>query len=291
MTALGIALVLTSAVLHALWNFLVKRSGASGVAFTWLFRLPAVILLAPVAILLSRRDGFSLSLTTLLWLLGSAVIHIGYFMVLQRGYQRGDLSVVYPVARGSGPLLATIAAVVLLGERPTFLASLGALVIVGGTLWLAIQTLRTGASSPKHHVPESIAYGLAVGAFIGVYTIWDKHIVTTLQVPPVTLEWALSVSIAALLTPAALADRRGLADTWRRHRWIAVIIALLSSASYILFLTALRVLPVSRAAPLRESSVLVGTLLGVHLLAEGNLASRIAAATAILLGIVLLSVG
>jgi drug/metabolite transporter (DMT)-like permease len=290
MIGVGIALVLLSAVLHAAWNFLVKRASASGATFIFLFTIPAVVLLAPVALLLIARQTFSFA-AALPWLVGSAFIHTAYFLLLQRGYLHGDLSVVYPVARGAGPLLAALAAVVLFSERPSLLSAAGALAIVGGTVALALQSIQARTEANSGSRWRSVVYGLAVGAFIGVYTVWDKHLVTTLAVQPVVLEWLLSVSILLIVTPAVLRDRALLAETWRRHRWTALSGALLSSASYILFLTALWILPVTRAAPLRESSVLIGAFLGARLLGEGRLGPRVTSATIIMAGIILLSVG
>jgi drug/metabolite transporter (DMT)-like permease len=290
MIGVGIALVLLSAVLHAAWNFLVKRASASGATFIFLFTIPAVVLLAPVALLLIARQTFSFA-AALPWLVGSAFIHTAYFLLLQRGYLHGDLSVVYPVARGAGPLLAALAAVVLFSERPSLLSAAGALAIIGGTVALALQSIQARTEANSGSRWRSVVYGLAVGAFIGVYTVWDKHLVTTLAVQPVVLEWLLSVSILLIVTPAVLRDRALLAETWRRHRWTALSGALLSSASYILFLTALRILPVTRAAPLRESSVLIGAFLGARLLGEGRLGPRVTSATIIMAGIILLSVG
>lgn len=290
MIGVGIALVLLSAVLHAAWNFLVKRASASGATFIFLFTIPAVVLLAPVALLLIARQTFSFA-AALPWLVGSAFIHTAYFLLLQRGYLHGDLSVVYPVARGAGPLLAALAAVVLFSERPSLLSAAGALAIIGGTVALALQSIQARTEANSGSRWRSVVYGLAVGAFIGVYTVWDKHLVTTLAVQPVVLEWLLSVSILLIVTPAVLRDPALLAKTWRRHRWTALSGALLSSASYILFLTALRILPVTRAAPLRESSVLIGAFLGARLLGEGRLGPRVTSATIIMAGIILLSVG
>ena len=137
MTALAFALVLTSATLHAVWNFLVKRSGASGPVFIWLFTLPSTLLLAPVAIWLVIAKHMTFTLEAVLFLLGSAVIHTIYFLLLSRGYRDGDLSVVYPIARGTGPLLAGMIAMVTLKERPTIGAIAGALCIAGGAMLLA----------------------------------------------------------------------------------------------------------------------------------------------------------
>src|SRR5690349_23442016 len=105
---------------------MVKRSGASGPAFIWLFTIPSVIVLAPVAIWMIAAQHVTLDAHAGLFLLGSAVIHTVYFILLARGYRIGDLSVVYPIARGTGPLLAGAIAIVTLRETPSIGAIIGA---------------------------------------------------------------------------------------------------------------------------------------------------------------------
>ena len=290
MTALAFLLVLSSAALHALWNFLVKRSGASGPVFIWLFTLPSVIALAPAAIWMMWARHITFATPAILFLAGSAVIHTIYFLLLSRGYQDGDLSIVYPIARGTGPLLAGAIAIVLLGERPSLAAIAGAFCITGGAVLLARQQRaesRAAGASPV----KSVEYGLAIGVLIGIYTVWDKHLVGALTVSPLILEWVLSASIALLVTPSALSNFPLVRSTWAKHRKVAITGALLSSASYIAFLTALAVSPVSRAAPLRETSILIGALLGTRLLGEGKSGRRLAAAGAISAGVILVSFG
>ena len=100
---------------------------------------------------------------------GSGVIHAVYFAFLQRGYRDGDLSLVYPLARGTGPLLATIAAILLLGERPGAVALAGGALVVAAILSLAAPAVRARA-------PGS-GWALATGVTIAAYTLWDKHAV------------------------------------------------------------------------------------------------------------------
>ncbi|MEX2153091.1 MAG: DMT family transporter [Gemmatimonadaceae bacterium] len=289
MTGLAIGLALASAVLHAVWNFLVKRSGASGATFTWLFTLPSVLVLAPVAFYLMAAGHVALDARAGAFLAGSAVIHTIYFLVLQQGYRVGHLSVVYPIARGSGPVLAGIAAVVMLKEQPSVGAIIGVLCVAGGAAMLAFETAHADAAVNRARA-SSVRYGLLIGAFIGIYTVWDKYLVADLAMPPVFLEWALSLSILLLVTPAAVSNRARLAATWRAHKVTAVAGAMLGSASYILFLTALALAPVTRVAPLRETSILIGAALGSRFLAEGDVVRRLAAAGAIALGVALLAV-
>jgi drug/metabolite transporter (DMT)-like permease len=282
---LALTLVLLSAVLHAAWNFLVKRAGAAGAAFTWLFAATSAVLLAPAALWLVAVNGAPVTGAGLLFLAGSAALHTAYFALLQRGYRSADLSLVYPLARGTGPLLATVAAIVLLGERPPAPAVLGALLITAGAFVLTggPRMLRDARSR------AAVANGVGVGAFIGAYTVWDAHLVARLAMPPLLLEWALSAAIAALVTPAVVRDPALLRTVWHEHRASALAGAVLSSASYILFLTALTLAPVSRVAPTREISIVVGAALGTRFLAEADAPRRIGAAGAIALGVALLA--
>jgi drug/metabolite transporter (DMT)-like permease len=215
-------------------------------------------------------------------------VHTGYLLILQRGYVRGHLSIVYPLARGSGPLLAGIIAVVLFRERPGLIAVSGGLCVILGAALLAFEQAHADAEINRARA-ASIRYGLIIGAFIGVYTAWDKYLVGQWQVPPAFLEWTLCVAVLVIVTPSAFRDRPALIAAWRAHKTVAVSSAILGSASYILFLTALARAPVTRIAPLREVSILIGAALGSHFLGEGNLARRVIAAGAIATGVVLLS--
>ena len=267
-----------------------KRSGASGPVFIWLFTLPSVLLLAPVAIgmMVSRHVTFGTQ--AILFLAGSALIHTIYFLLLSRGYRDGDLSVVYPIARGTGPLLAGLIAIVTLRERPSAGAIIGALCITAGAMLLA-RDQRAAQRLPGVSQVRSVEYGLAIGVLIGIYTVWDKFLVAGLAVHPVILEWVVSGAICLLVTPSALANFPLARSTWKQHHNVAISGALLSSASYILFLTALAVSPVSRVAPLRETSILIGALLGTRILGEGKTRQRLAAAGAISAGVILVSLG
>jgi drug/metabolite transporter (DMT)-like permease len=289
-TALAFALVLTSATLHAVWNFLVKRSGASGPVFIWLFTLPSTLLLAPLAMWLIIAKHMTFTLQAVLFLVGSAIVHTVYFLLLSRGYRDGDLSVVYPIARGTGPLLAGMIAMVTLKERPTIGAIAGALCIAGGAMLLA-RDQRAGQTKPGVSKVTSVEYGLMIGVMIGIYTVWDKFLVGPLAVNPLILEWVATTLIGLLVTPAALKNLPLAREMWQKHKGVAISGALLSSASYILFLTALAVSAVSRVAPLRETSILIGALLGTRLLGEGRVRQRLAAAGAISAGVILVSLG
>ena len=282
MTLLALALVVTSAFMHAGWNFFAKRAGG-GVVFTWLFAALTAVLYAPVGIFYWRWQNVRLDSLTLFFIGGSAVIHIAYFLLLQRGYRIGDLSLVYPLARGSGPLLATLGAVLFLGERPTVLALTGTLLIV-----VSVVVLTGG---PRALRGAAVLYGLATGVCIAIYTVWDGYAVSRLAAPPLIFMWLSECFRALLLSPSVLGNPRELRNTWRQHRLEAIVIAVLSPLAYIFVLTALTFTPVSYVAPAREISILIGALLGARLLAEGDVRRRLLAASGMVVGVIFLAFG
>lgn len=279
-------LVLLSAVAHAGWNFIAKRASA-GPVFNWLFDVLSVVVCLPLAVaqvaIVPPHVG-SLEAT---FIVGSAVLHLAYFLLLGQGYRLGDLSLVYPLARGVGPLLSTAAAVLLLGEHPTALALTGAVLIGVGVFVLAgdPRRLRGSAAAP------SMVFATLTGVVIAGYTLWDKQAVSAVGMPPVLYFFLFTATRAALLTPYALAHLGTARQEWRIHFRHALGIAVLSPISYILVLYALSVSPVSYVAPVREIGILLGAVLGSRWLAEGETQRRLAAAAAMVLGVVALALG
>lgn len=309
MSALALALVLVSAVCHATWNLLAKRAGSEGVTFVWLMAACGMTLWLPVAVAVFVITG-GVGWVDVVAFAGSAVLHTVYFTVLQRGYGRGDLSVVYPVARGTGPLLASVGAILLLGERPGAVGAAGIGFISAGVFVLAMPNVsgfrrRAGAHDGGRDggtrfsrltaglgAPGiGLMYGLVTGLFIGGYTLWDGAAVGHWGVAPVLLMWTTDLGRSALLLPVVARDRARLRATWTRFRWYALGGGLLSPLSYILALTALRFSPITGVAPLREVSVLLGVLFGARLLAEGHLARRLTGAATIAAGAAAIAVG
>lgn len=288
MTALATGLVLAAAGVHATWNLLAKRTGG-GAAFVWMTCLAGGLCYAPLAAAVVWWQRPTIGATQVLFMAGSAVLHTGYFLLLMRGYRAGDLSLVYPLARGTGPALATAAAVAFLGERPTALALTGAALVVLGVFGL------TGGPrifAQRHHAAgRAVAYGLATGLTIAVYTLWDKQAVTAMLIPPLILDWGANVGRLALLSPLAVRGWDEVRLHWRAHRVETLGVGLLAPLSYILVLTAMVFTPVSYVAPAREVSILIATVLGTRFLAEADGARRLAAAAAIAAGVVALALG
>jgi drug/metabolite transporter (DMT)-like permease len=208
-------------------------------------------------------------------------------VLLNQGYRAGDLSLVYPLARGTGPLLSSVAAILFLGERPSAIAVGGALLIIGGVVILTTNLSRLRETGARN----AVIYALVTGLFIAAYTLWDKQAVSHFGIVPLVLDWGANVGRAILLTPFALKYSDQTITEWHEHKYEAIAIAVLIPLSYILVLTAMRFTPVSYVAPAREISILIGTAMGARLLAEGDARRRLAAACAMVLGIVALAVG
>jgi drug/metabolite transporter (DMT)-like permease len=290
MTLLALALVLAAGFFHATWNLLAKRagSGASGPAFVWLCTALSMLIFAPVATVVVFSGDTGVGAIGLLFMFGTGVLHTGYFLCLQEGYRVGDLSVVYPLARGTGPLIASAAAVALFGERPGPVGVTGILLIVGGVFLLAGEP--GGAHGSTKEKRLGVLFGLLTGAFIASYTLWDKYAVSDLSLSPILYYWASLLVEAVLLSPVAIRGTDKVRDAWRAHRQEALGVAVLSPLSYVLVLMAMVFTPVSHVAPAREVGILIGTLMGGRLLAEGSVRRRLAASGLMVVGIVALAV-
>jgi uncharacterized membrane protein len=288
-TALG--LVLVAAVCHATWNLVAKRV-SGGPAFAWVFTAASSVLYAPLgvaALLIVRPE---LTAEAWVFILGNGLLHVAYLLALLRGYRLGDLSVVYPVARGTGPLLAALVAIVLLGERPTPVALGGVALIGAGVLSLAMpeRSADVRIDGRRLHL-HGVTWGLVTGALIATYTVWDKHAVAALALPALFYDWAGDVVRTVVLLPLAARRPGEVRVAWREHRREALTIAVLAPLAYVLVLTALVTAPVSYVAPAREVSILIGAMLGARLLGEGSLRRRLPAAAAIVAGVVALALG
>src|SRR3989441_937945 len=286
MTGLAIALVLGAALIHASWNYLLKKSGG-GIVFVWTFAALPSLLYAPLAIGVVIVQRFEFTIEALAFLSASAVLHTAYYLLLDRGYRHGDLSVVYPLARATGPFLAILVAIALLGERPGVVALCGAALVVGGAFFLAASPARL----PEAGAPRGIAFALLTGCMIASYTVVDKQAVSAVLIPPILQDWGANLGRVIVMAPLALRRRGEGKAAWTRQRKAVVLVALLCPLSHILVLTAMGFTPVSYVAPAREISILFGALMGAHLLQEGDVARRVAAAAAMALGVVALAIG
>jgi drug/metabolite transporter (DMT)-like permease len=281
-----VALIAAAAVAHATWNIAVKRAGTSGAGFIWSGTVVGAIVFAPFGIHSLVVDGTDLA-QWLPWALGSGILQVVYFLLLQRGYRLGDVSVVYPLARGTGPLLAVVLAIILLHERPTVLELIGAAVVIAGVMIIGLAGDRDHRRSNR----AGVMYGLIVGVLIAVFTLWDSSAVLVAGMPPVGLYWGSVAFQAVLLAIPALRTPRATLTVARTH-WVAVLLfGVLAPLAYMLVLLAIQIAPVSVIAPAREVSVVLVGLAGWLLFKEPHPLQRLLGAAVVLGGVAMLALG
>ena len=289
MSTTALLLVFAAAVAHAAWNIVAHGVSRVGVPFILWGAIASTVIWSvaiPFTGGIGTDDlaGFALGVSV------SAVLHVAYMLVLQRGYASGRLSTVYATARGTGPLLSASVALLFLGERVGVLALVGIVVIVGGVV--AIGLIDRGPELPgqRRGIDPAVVFGLLTGVAIALYTIWDTHAVRSWSISPV----AFMVGCTLLEVPLyALVMRRRLGELPRvaRAHWPRILaFGVLSPLSYILVLTAVTIAPVALVAPLREVSVVLVSLWGAFVLRDARPAPRIIASVAVVIGIVLLSI-
>src|SRR6187455_2202138 len=284
MTLLALSFVLLAAVTHASWNIYAKVAAESR-HFVWLFSAGSVLIYGPVviAVLLVEQPHFEARH----WLALSAtsVLHLLYSISLQTGYRHSDLSVVYPIARGTGPLLSFVGAALLLGETPTTQSMLGLVLIVGGILLVA------GLVGHHERAPgRGVIYGLLTGACIAAYTLNDGWAVKVLLISPFVIDFTGNLFRMLVLAPRAWRDRAAVAHEAHVYRKPVIVVSVLGPLGYILVLFAMRLAPISHVAPARELSTLVGAWFGSRLLREDSGPWRIVGAALIVAGVISLAI-
>lgn len=287
MSFTSLMLVVLAAVAHASWNLLAKRAAMVGPVFVFAYGLCATLLYAPWVIWILLNEGMIWTWPVVLCILASSALHLGYSLCLQRGYQVADLSVVYPIARGTGPLLSTMGAFLLLGEQATPMGVTGMLCVVGGVLLIATQGRLSLFRQPQAWV--GVRWGAIIGVFIATYTIVDAYGVKVLLLSPVLFDWCTCVTRTAMMGPHILKRRTENWQAMRGYWHLAWAVGFLSPLGYILVLYALQTgAPLSLVAPAREMSMMLGTLAGLFLLREKVSAGRLLGCLAILGGVILL---
>lgn len=285
MSPLAFVLVLGAAVAHAAWNVIAHGISRAGSPFLWWGAVASTAVwigAVPFTGGLGTSDLASFALGVGV----SAVLHVVYMAVLQRGYREGSLSTVYATARGTGPFLSVIVAVLLLGERPSGIALVGVAAVIVGVVAVGLVDRGSGGG---RGVDLGLVFGLLTGVAIAVYTIWDTHAVRTWSLSPV----AFMVGTTLLQVPFySIAVRRRWPAVWAlgRAQWRRILaFGVLSPLSYILVLSAIQIAPVALVAPLREVSVVLVGLFGAVVLRESRPGWRVGASLIVLTGIVLLA--
>jgi drug/metabolite transporter (DMT)-like permease len=280
-------------LLHALWNIAAKRAGGNH-HFALICVLITCVLWAPVALWFGLQEWSRWGLREWVALCASAVVHVLYFTVLLTGYRKADLTVVYPVARGSGPLLAAVCAVMLFGEPLTLLGGVGVIAVCGGVFLVAGgPALWCGSRNTmqRQRVLAGVRWGALTGALIAGYTVIDGYLVKILLIGPVLVDYVGNLLRVPLLLPTSLRDPSGLRQAWSSQWRYALVVAALGPLAYVMVLYAVQVAPLSHVAPAREVSMLFAALLGGRLLGEGDRSLRIVGAICMAAGVIALATG
>ncbi len=289
----ALALVLLAGVIHASWNIAAKRIGGDA-RFALLTSLMLLVVWAPLGLPMMIRDAPAWELTEWAVLMASGVVHVAYYLVLLRGYRMADLTVVYPLARGSAPLLSALVAVLFLGETLSTFGGLGIAGVVCGVFLIAggpglARAFRDPSASQR--IRAGLFYGLATGVFIATYTVIDGWAVRYLGMSPILVDYVGNLFRILILVPIVLRNATGLRTLWRLQWRSALFIGVVSPISYVLVLYAMQVAPLSHVAPAREISMLFAAVIGGRLLAEGDRGPRIAGAVLIAAGVMALAIG
>ena len=289
----ALALVILAGLIHASWNIAAKKAGGD-VRFAFFTSAVMALIWAPVGLWAAWGvlPGWGWAEWSVVAV--SGLLHVLYYVVLLRGYRKADLTVVYPLARGSGPLLSSMIAIMLLGEQISAWGVAGIAGVVGGVFLIAGGPgLLRAAHDPAQRlrVRKGMVYGLLTGAFIASYTVVDGYGVKFLLMSPILIDYLGNFVRVGLLAPWVLRDRATALSLWRSQWKYALLVGTISPVSYVMVLYAMQVAPMSHVAPAREVSMLFAALIGGHLLGEGDRLPRLFGAALIAVGVMALALG
>jgi len=258
-------IVLFAAVLHASWNIASKFGAGAGYFFAFAFSLFSFVIYLPWVIYILMTEDIHADFEVIFILALTALVHLLYGLALLKGYQKADLSVVYPVSRGSGPLITSFVALGLFSEVLSAWEVLGIFSLCVGVLLIAAKEKLSDLLG-RSEAWVGVRWGLFIGTIIASYSIIDAYAVKTLALPPVLVGWVSSLGGALLLLPKVMTHATELRTQMRGIWPYACFVGFFSPLTYILVLYVLsQGAPVSIVAPLRESSMVFGALAGVWL--------------------------
>jgi drug/metabolite transporter (DMT)-like permease len=272
------AVVLVAAALHATWNALLKLRVEPRVAGT-LLGIASGIAVLPLCAFLPLPLSASWP-----FIATSAVIHLVYFQALGIAYETGDLGQVYPLARGSAPLLTAIGALIFVGEALSVVGWIGVVVLALGVVALSVK----GGRDATQIDVRAVGFALLTAATIGAYTVVDGLGVRRSGNVGSYVVWSFLASALMLLIYGGYRWRSGLFATFRGSAPLLLFGSVMSIGSYGIALWAMTKAPIAIVGALRESSVLFAALIGVVWLREPLLRLRVIAGSLVLAGVVLL---
>lgn len=277
----GILILSLAALMHASWNLMVKR-GLDKQVFLWLSMAAAAAFLAVPAVALYRPAP----LTGLAYALVSGGLEALYIVLLGEAYQAGDLSVVYPVARGSAPVFVTAFAILFLREFVTGMGAAGILLVAAGVFiaHFGASGRRGPDASSKMSRSRTFLLALLTGMVIAAYSVVDKA--GTRRVEPLVYMCLAFGASALLLAPYMIATRReAVMLEWRTNRVRIAGVGAMSAVAYLLVLLSMRWNKVAYVSAVREVSVVFATVLGFVALREPFAGRRLAGSLVIFAGI------
>ena len=282
------AVVLLASFLHAGWNFLIKKVGG-GVLLVWLGAATMSVVLLPFVI--GYVYFYQPQLTDYQWfmLLRSGILHMVYFLVLQKSYEAADLSVVYPAARGTGPLLSSVGAAIWLGEAISGVSMIGLGLVVAGIALLAGSNF---SKKNEKSATVGVLWGLATGTMVAAYTLTDGQAVRApVLLAPLLIEFSSNPIRLLVLSPMAWRKRLEIKELWQKNWGRVMLFSVMAPSGFMMILWAMRNAPVHLVAPARELSIVIGVVLGGRFLSEKNWELRLGGAALICTGIGLLAFG
>ncbi len=263
MSLISISLIILSAIFHASWNILAKRSSDKA-SFFWLAGVAASLCMVPVLWWYWRPIPWQG------WLIigCSSVFEAIYLVCLGRAYQSGDLSLVYPLSRGSVPLFVLVLATSLLGERVTALGMVGIALTVMGIYMLHLRSFARGDLLAPFAALRTPVSRFALGAALctAAYSTLDKQGVALVN-PTFYTGW-IFIGYSLLLSVLMLRQRDLVRQEWQQHSGRAIAVGVLSVITYLLVSYVLTSSPASYVSALRGISIVFGSVLGVALLGE-----------------------
>ncbi|HEX6313714.1 MAG TPA: EamA family transporter [Gemmatimonadaceae bacterium] len=280
-------LVILSAALHAVWNFLLRRAGGSTTVVA-LSKIAEVILLLPLAVVVFYSSGTTPPVTFWPAIAVAALLALANYAALTAAYQRADLSLVYPVARGGVFLFLPLLGFLVFGERLGARGWVSLSLIVGGIVLLPLARIdRAALGDLGRRLRERfILFALLAAASTAAYTIWDKYAVARLDMVLYFFGYTLLLALWFVLV-VARTPRTEVREQIRRHPGAILMIGLLNSGAYLLVLIALKDGISTQVLAVRQLSIPIGVVLGWRLLREGLTAPRVLGAALITAGCVL----
>ena len=287
MLEIAIELILISALLHAGWNLFSKSSNDTLAFMWWMYFLGAI----GYGLILLPMSAIYLASASVLPFLVSAVAEVGYVLALAKGYERGDLSLVYPISRGGAPILTALWAALLFGERLPAFGIIGIFLSVAGVYFLSLsEANRSFRDVARFQLSRAATWALASAFFISVYSVSDNFVV--FSTPPAVYIWWVFVGNAVFLVPFVWRQTRMKGNVSEfKSSWVKILVAGAGSlVSYLAVLFALKLTSVSYVVTGRALSLLFAAILGVLFLKEKLGIMRILGATLMILGMATIAV-